>query len=194
VEFSYSIFAATVLLVILSGLIALLEGTFRNEEVTMGFVNHGGMWGDTCILSTVNGIVFPYLSHNFFAVAVILAVSGAVTIFAHAQWGKFSKKDGRTCHMFPYREEGPWYLRISLSGWFHVVTMTLLLAVLLIYTFSSGVPGNVVWWVSILTTVHVFLGTLQPEWYCNRRLTRQSLIPSLTATGLIWVIAIIKLA
>src|SRR3989338_5270614 len=132
-DFSYSACAATVILVAISGLLSFTEGTFSGGNVTMGFVQHGGMWGDLLILSVVNGFVFPHLTHNFFAVASALAVSTAVTIAAHAWWAKLAKSSGATNHIFPYRQYGVWYYEISMSGWFHIFTMTLLLTVLLLY-------------------------------------------------------------
>src|SRR5215207_7037908 len=98
--FSFPAAIATILPVILSGIVAFLEGTFTSKRVTMGFVNHGGMWGDLFILPVVTGFVYPYFVKSRVIVLSSLSVAIAVTIVAHVLWATWSRNDGLTGHMF----------------------------------------------------------------------------------------------
>src|ERR1035441_3749016 len=187
-KFSFPAFVTTVLLVAASGVVSLLEGTFTSKRVTMGFINHGGMWGDLIILSVMTGLVYPYFVRNRLVILSALFLALAVTILAHIQWANWSRNDGLTGHMFRSHETGIWYAEMSLAGWMHVIVMTVLLSVAFIYAVSST-PLNIVLTVSLLLTVHVFLGTVQPGWYCTGKLwTWRNFGPPLFATGLIWTV------
>jgi hypothetical protein len=189
--FSFAAFSATVGAVIVSGAVSLAEGTATNRRVTMGFINHGGMWGDLIIMSMVTGIVFPHLVRSYFLSAVFVAL--ALTVIAHAQWAKGMRNDATTGHMFPTHKTGKWYVDISAAGWTHVFVMTMLLTVTLMYAVSPA-PTNIVVAISLLLTVHVFLGTVQPGWYCTGKLwTWRNFGPPLLEAALIWCIALLKI-
>ena len=51
VEWSWPTWVASVAAVLLSGAVAWLEGNWvRRSGLSMGFANHGGMWGDLLLL------------------------------------------------------------------------------------------------------------------------------------------------
>jgi hypothetical protein len=193
VKFSLPAFIVTVAVVIISGVASFIEGTLTNKKVTMGFLNHGGMWGDLIIMSVVTGLAFPYFVRSRILVLSSLFIALVVTIIAHVQWAKSFRHDGITGHMFPTYETGIWYLDISGAGWMHVLLMAMLLMVILMYAVSP-LPVNVLVAVSLLLTAHVFLATVQPGWYCTGELwTWRNFGAPLFVTILIWSIAILKI-
>src|SRR5260370_436194 len=97
-KFSTSAFAATVLAVIVSGAVAFVEGTLTNRRATMGFLNHGAMWGDLIIMSTLAGIAVPYLNKNRVALLCCMGIAIGATIVAHAIWGRWFRNDRITGH------------------------------------------------------------------------------------------------
>lgn len=192
-KFSIAAFVATVLAVMISGVVSILDGTFTNQRVTMGFLNHGGMWGDLLIMSVAVGFVAPGIktSRTCFLASLLSAL--AITVFAHAQWARLFLKDGVTGHMFPTHMTGVWYLDMSGPGWMHVAVMAGLLTSMIMYA-SSPVTPQVVLIVSILVTVHVCLATLQPGWYCTGTLwSWRHFGPLFVFVSLIWSIAALKL-
>lgn len=192
-KFSLAAFIGTVAVVVISGVASFMEGTLTRKNVTMGFLNHGGMWGDLIIMSVVTGFVFPYLVRSRIYALSALFIAFTVTVIAHILWAKWMQSDAITGHMFPTHETGKWYLDMSGAGWMHVVVMTALLTVVLIYAVSS-VPVNVLFAVSLLLTVHVFLATVQPGWYCTGKLwTWRNFGTPLFTTALIWSIAALKI-
>ena len=192
-KFSFPAFLTIILAVTISGMASFLEGTFTNKKITMGFLNHGGMWSDLIILSVVTGLVFPYLLRNQSCVFLSLIIALIITIIAHIQWAKWMQNDAVTGHIFPTHKTGIWYLDISVSGWFHVVVMTVLLGVLLMYVVSPF-PQKVVFVVSLLLTVHIFLGMVQPSWYSAGKLWLwKNFSQPLCVVALIWSVAGVKL-
>jgi hypothetical protein len=116
----------------------------------------------------------------------------AASIVAHVQWAKWSRSDGVTEHVFRTHQLGIWYRDITLAGWMHVFVMAALLAIVLLYAISP-LPIRVVITVSILLTVHVLIGTMQPGWYCTGKLwTWKNFGPPLLSAVLILTIAVLK--
>jgi hypothetical protein len=150
------------------------------------------MWGDLIIMSVLTGLVFPHLVRGRIYVLSTLFVALAVTVVAHILWAKWMRSDGITGHMFPTNETGKWYLDMSGAGWMHVLVMSMLLTVVLMYAVSP-VPKNVVIVGSLLLTMHVFLGMAQPNWHVTGELwTWKNFGPPLVMAALIWGIAVLK--
>ena len=192
-KFSFPAFLTIVLAVSISGIASFLEGTFTNKKVTMGFLNHGGMWSDLIVLSAVTGLVFPYLLRSQLYIFLSLTIAMIITVIAHIQWAKWMQNDAITGHVFPTHKTGIWYLDMSVAGWLHVAVMTALLAILLMYAISP-LPKKVILVVSILLTLHIFLGMVQPSWYSTGNLwTWKNFGQPLFVTTLIWSIALVKM-
>jgi hypothetical protein len=192
-KFSFTAFSAIVLAVIISGVASFLEGTLTSRRVTIGFLNHGGMWGDLIIMSVVTGLVFPYLVKSRIYALSALFVALTVTLVAHILWAKWMRSDGITGHMFPTNETGKWYLDMSGAGWMHVLVMSMLLTAVLMYAVSP-LPKKVIITASLLLTMHVFLGMAQPSWYATGELwTWKNFGPPLVVAALIWSIAVLKI-
>lgn len=158
----------------------------------MGFLNHGGMWGDLIIMSVATGLAFPYLLRSRGLALSSLVIAVLATIIAHVHWAASMRHDGTTGHIFHISQSGTWYLDLSRAGWMHVLVMATLLTVALMYAVSP-LPVKIVVAVSLLFTAHVFLAMVQPGLYCTGKLwTWQNFAPPLFATGLIWGIALLK--
>lgn len=230
-QFDWFFFGYTIALVAMSGFLAsILSGTFAKLEsllgflniedetrVTMPFVNHGGMWGDACLMSVVMGLIMPYIhyipldmyslldGHGLLSLETVervgkltinillMAVSLGFTILAHILWARGMRNDNITGHMWPAHTHKSWHRDMSFAGWAHVGVMTYLLGVVFWYAVYP-MPHEVIWGVSVLLTIHVFLGTVQPGWYCSGKLwTWGNFAPPLVATTLIWGVAAAKL-
>lgn len=192
-KFSTTAFATTVVAVIISGLVSSVEGTLTSKRVTMGFLNHAGMWGDLTIMATFVGFAFPYLVKRPMLVIVSSFISLAVTLIAHAQWAAWFRHVGITGHMFPTHAKGIWYLDLSKAGWMHVLVMTFLTAIVLMYVVSP-LPEKIIVICSLLLTVHIVLSTALPGWYCTGEFwTWRDFGPLLSVTGVIWTVAILKI-
>ena len=159
----------------------------------MGFINHGGMWGDLIIMSVVTGLVFPNLISNQICMFSALFVALAVAIIAHVFWAKGMQSEAVTGHMFPSHKTGKWYLDMSGAGWMHVLVTTMLLSIIFMYAVSP-MSNYVIDTVSLLLTIHVFIATMQPGWFCTGKLwTWRNIGPPLVGTALIWSIAAWKI-
>lgn len=206
-HFSWLAFAIVVLLVLVSGMCAYADEQFFSQSeglrrkslrkfgpITMGFINHGGMWGDLLLMSVVVGMVTPYVWDEHRTLRLILALLAlGITILAHVLWAQYFRTAGITGHMWPDHIFRSWWLDMSTSGYLHVAIMTWFLTTIFLYI-AYPVSSATVWWVSGLLTVHVFLGTVQPGWYCTRKLwTWGNFAPPLVCTALIWVVAAVKL-
>lgn len=193
VRFSSTAFSCTVLAVIISGAISWAEGTLTNKRVTMGFLNHGGMWSDLIVMPVVMGLAVPYFVRNRSLVISLLLFALVVTVIAHILWARWFRADRITGHIFPSHETGTWYLDISTAGWMHVLVMTLLLAAMFMYSLSP-LPVEAVVGISLLLTVHMFIATLQPGWYCTGKLwSWTNFGPPILATFAVWSIAMLKI-
>jgi len=192
-KFSFAAFSATVLAVVMSGVVSSIERTLTSRRVTMGFLNHAGMWGDLIIMSIVAGLVLPYIVVNRVCIFSSLSIGIMATLIAHFLWAKWNRADNITGHMFPSHDTGRWYLDISAAGWMHFIVMAWLLSLMLMYV-TSPMPTRGIVTVSILVTTHVVLATVQPGWYCTGRLwTWGNLGPPLFVAVLVWGVAIWKI-
>ncbi len=191
-QFDFYAFGFTLAFVAFSALVSAGEDTFKNRQLTMDFLHHGGMHGDFFLLSIVNGLVSPYIK-TYGLLLWGLAISLIVTLAIHATWEGAMSKTNTTCHIFPSYQSGSWHKNMSEAGWLHVGYMTAQLAIIIVYIFSP-MPEATVLTVSAILTVHVFLGTVQPGWYCSRKLwTAGNFAPPIICTTLIWSIATVKL-
>src|SRR4051794_29776117 len=120
-KFSIVAFSFTVSAVLLSGTVALIEGTLTNRRVMMGFIQHGAMWGDLFIMATLAGVAVPHLNKNPTVVTYCSAIAFTGTIAAHAIWARWFRHEGITGHIFPTYENAVWYRDISWAGWCHVL-------------------------------------------------------------------------
>jgi hypothetical protein len=192
-KFNVAAFLGTIALVIVSGIISSIEGTLTAKRVTMGFLNHGGMWGDFLIMSTVAGLVTPHLAKQERVIVLAFVAAFVIAIFLHASWAKAMADEGVSGHMFPNHKTGKWYLDISGAGWAHVLVMTGLLAMVFLYA-ASPVPTGVIIIVSLLLTIHILIAAVQPGWYCTGVLWRwRNFGPPLVAAAAIWFVAILKI-
>lgn len=181
-----------VLGVLLSAAASYVEGTFTDKSVTIGFVEHGGMWGDLIIMAAVGGIVFPHLVKKWSFTLFSIAIALIITVVAHSEWAQMSQREGITGHIFPTHATGLWYHDISIAGWLHVAVMGGLSALIIMYVVSP-VPRKIVLIVSILLTAQVFVGTVEPGWFCTGRLwTLKNFMVPMISTVLIWTVALIK--
>jgi hypothetical protein len=189
IEWSWPAWAASVLAVAGSGLAAWLEGTWRRgEDLDLGFVNHGGMWGDLVLLPLANAVIVPYLSPGAW-LAGPLAVSALLSVWLHAGWHGGATAGARE-HMWPARRHARWWRDLSVAGWLHLLYVAAEVTLLLGYAFTA-VPLSVVFIVTAVLTLHVPLGLLQParaltgRWPPRHRL----LAPAL---ALVWGVAAVK--
>lgn len=174
-------------------MISFVEGTFTNRKVKMGFFNHGGMWSDLIVMSTMAGFASPYFKSSLILILISVVAALVITVIAHIQWADWFRAEGITGHIFPAHESGKWCSDISTAGWMHVFVMTTLLAASFMYALSPA-PMHVVVTVAGLLTMHVVIGTIQPSWYCTGvfwawRYFKQPLFVVL----LIWGVAAIKI-
>lgn len=192
VSFSWPALIGAATFVLLSGAVAASEGTFTSARVTMGFVNHGGMWGDLLILPFVAAIVvprIPFRTVSPLAVAGTLALACVLTVVAHQQWAAFGATLQVTDHVFPTHATGRWYSDISVAGWMHVAYMAAVIAILLAYCVLPLSPASILI-VSALLTVHLPLGEIQPGWYTTGEpLAARNLVPPAVFVSLTWLIA-----
>ena len=178
--------------VVLSGAVAWLEGNWvRRSGLSMGFANHGGMWGDLLLLPIANAVVAPYLTIGGW-LPIAFGLSAAAAVLVHIHWYRGHKTVHAAEHMWPSRRRRSWHGDLSWAGWLHVLyvagELTLLAGFL---GHASPVPVAVV--VCAIFTVHVPLGLLQPRWYVTGRLVslreQPLLLPCLSA---LWLVTALK--
>src|SRR3989344_2664336 len=205
-QFNYTVCIITMALVVIAGFFAWLnDDLFGNPPLTgdpphsdIGFLNHGGMWGDFLLLSFVNGLLWSHLHLTAVLILPSLCVAFWLTLVAHKQWMRLYCRDEISGHMFKSPNFVPrlsekhfdvaWKQNLTEAGWLRVVYMALQIAILIVYVFSS-IPQSVVWTTSLLLTAHVILGTVQPGWYVSRKLwTKQNMVPPAICASLIWLI------
>lgn len=198
-EWSWTTWFVSVAAVVVSGFLAWLEGNWtKRPTLEMGFVNHGGMWGDFVLLPIANAAIVPHITiDNWLPIA--LAVCTIASVWVHIHWYRGDAKKGgvrRTHsreHMWPSRSHGQWWRDLSWAGWAHVVYVICELSMLagfLIYP----MPDEVIAIVAIVFTVHVPLGLLQPRWFLTRQIAsprQQPLLLPLLAT--LWIVAMGKM-
>ncbi len=132
------------------------------------FIAHGGMWGDIFILSPLLGIIsgkyVSIWSAKKFFIALLLGILGSSIMHlfyigsnileAHTQYG-----------------------RLTRSGKIHFFYMALVLQMLILfYCFTPNPNPKLLWWTTILLSVHmvfgthVVLGLIAPTWYPDKPL------------------------
>lgn len=183
--------------VLLSAGVSWFEGTFTGNSVTMGFLNHGGMWGDLFIVPIVAGQIVPHIRRDRrlslpIGVALV-ALSAIITIVVHQRWDAMGEALGTTDHVFPSHEASIWYRDLSLAGYLHVIYMSAVLALVLAYSLVP-VPRSTVLLVSGLLTIHVVLGQVQPAWYSTGTISEPStIIPTTITVLLVWIVGAWKI-
>jgi hypothetical protein len=190
---SWITWAVSVAAVLVSGAVAWREGAWkRRPELAMGFVNHGGMWGDLLLLPLANAAIVPHLAPGAW-LAAALALGTLASAAAHALWYRGDRASHSPEHMWPTRPVGRWYGDLSWAGWLHVVYVIGELSVLIGFALHP-MPSAVVIFVTAIFTVHVPLGLLQPRWFLTGHIASPSeqplLLPCLLA---LWGVAAGKL-
>lgn len=202
-EWSGTTWIVSVIAVAISGATAWLEGNWkRRPGLTLGFANHGGMWGDLVLLPVANALVVPYL-RGWLWIAGSVIVAAVVSAWLHVHWyrghdaarGHQAHGQGghSTGHMWPARPHGSWWRDLSWAGWLHVIYVTGELALLAGFLVHP-LPRQTVVAVAALLSVHVPIGLLQPRWCVTRRLAslreQPLLVPSL---AILWIVAAAKM-
>ena len=189
-EWSWPTWLVSVVAVVVSGAMAWREGNWaRRPGLAMGFVNHGGMWGDLVLLPMANAAIVPHLTIGWWLPSALL-VTTIASVWVHVHW---YGPGGGGDHMWPSHTRGTWWRDLSWSGWAHVVyvigELTLLVGFLL-----HRIPSDVVLLVAAIFTVHVPIGLLQPRWYRTGHLAtvqeQPLLAPLLMA---LWAVMMVKL-
>jgi hypothetical protein len=185
------------LYMVMAASVSWREGTFRSGSVTMGFVEHGGMWGDFIILPIVNGLIVPCFPRPTVKRCLVSSGLAALAIlatgFAHAQWDAMGRAAATTDFVFPRHNADVWYQDLSLSGYLHLAYMSVELALVLGY---AVMPMSVrrVLLISGLLTVHLIVGQVQPGWYSTGVIwTARTIVPTLATVLLTWLVALYKI-
>src|ERR1035437_1601667 len=122
-RFSFPSCIAVATVVVCSGVVSSVEGTFTSARIRIGFVNHGAMWSDLLVWPILVGLVFPLVTRNAMWWSVCLGLSVVVTMAAHRMWYADILNDGMTGHLFAVGQPGPWHTVMTFSGWMHVGLM-----------------------------------------------------------------------
>ncbi|HXG89907.1 MAG TPA: hypothetical protein VNJ02_16385 [Vicinamibacterales bacterium] len=176
----------------MSGATAWWEGSCRRRPgLAMGFVNHGGMWGDLILLPIANAAIVPHLTSGQWLAPAIAAATVA-SLWVHVHWYRGDKTTHSAEHMWPTRRHGSWHRDLSVAGWLHVLyvigELTLLVGFLV-----HPMPRSAVWVVAAIFTLHVPLGLLQPRWFLTGDVAsprQQPLLLPLLA--MLWAVALMK--
>jgi hypothetical protein len=189
-DWSWPTWIVSVAFVMLSGLCAWREGNWRRrDDLEIGFVNHGGMWGDLLLLPIVNAVIVPWLPRAGWLIVPALA-GVAASWWLHAHWHRGSGEGFWREHLWPARPHDRWQRNLSWAGWLHVLYVALEMALLVAYALTP-VPISVILIVSILLTLHVPIGLLTPAWIATRgTLVRNRLL--WPALAVVWIVAILK--
>lgn len=219
-EFSWTTWLVSVVAVIISGALAWLEGNLtKHRGLDMGFVNHGGMWGDLVLLPVANAVIVPHVQPGAWIVAA-LAVSSALSAWVHVHWyrgdrtvsrPRWSVPGSRSSvaspessfpsprsplhsreHMWPARRHGSWWRDLSWAGWAHLLYVVGELTILIGFLLFP-MPDEAIAVVCVIFTLHVPLGLLQPRWFLTGEIAtprKQPLLAPLLAT--LWVVALVK--
>ena len=174
----------------------------------MGFVNHGGMWGDLLLLPIANAAIVPHVQAGvwmFVSFAIGLGLSGWV----HDHWyrgdppSRHGEFDGASAglrarthsreHMWPSRPHGSWWKDLSWAGWAHIFYVAGELAILMGFLLFP-MPDEVIALVAVIFTLHVPLGLLQPRWFLTGEIAGRRKQPLLLPLlGTLWIVAAVKL-
>jgi len=191
-EWSGTAWLVSIAVVVASGAVAFGEGNGRRRPgLDIGFINHGGMWGDALLLPVANALVIPRLSAGWWMLGP--ALLAAIASIAVHHWWHGGAPHGMRDHMWPARPDRHWATDLSIAGWCHVLYVAGELTVLLAYGMTP-VPPLVVVAVAIILSVHVPIGLLQPGWFATGRVLPAG--TRLTAAVLvgIWIATLAKLS
>jgi hypothetical protein len=200
VQWSWSAWVLSVVAVTASAAVAWRERNFsRRPGLDMGFVNHGGMWGDLVLLPVANAVIVPFLAPGSWIVAA-LAIAFVLSVWVHVHWYRGDPRvrgaqpPMHSCeHMWPSRPHGSWWRDLSWAGWAHVFYVAAELTILMGF-FLFPMPLAVVAMVCAVFTLHVPLGLLQPHWYLTggiASLRQQPLLVPLLA--MLWLVGLVKM-
>jgi hypothetical protein len=188
-EVSVAAWVVSVAAVMAAALAAWLEGNFRGRpDLDLGFVNHGGMWGDLVLLPVANAVIVPWLSPGIWLIGPLLVASG-LSVWLHIRWHGGAGVGARE-HMWPTRRHARWWRDLSASGWLHVLYVAGEVALLIAYALTP-MPARVVMIVSVALTVHIPLGLLLPARMLTGRWSSHVLL--VPALALVWSVAAVKL-
>ncbi|MBA3269498.1 MAG: hypothetical protein H0T71_03235 [Acidobacteria bacterium] len=220
-EWSWAAWLGSVAAVVISGLAAWLEDSWAPRPgLEMGFVNHGGMWGDLLLLPLANAVIVPHLTVGPW-MAGALVVSSFASVWVHIYWyrgykaapspdhsvapGAEAPDDGEMVqeyavrrgrggeHMWPARPHGSWRRDLSWAGWAHVVYVIGELG-LLIGFLLHAMPIDVVLVVTAVFTVHIAIGLLQPRYFLSGHLATATEQPLLLPLLLgLWAVSLVKI-
>lgn len=186
----------------------------------MGFVNHGGMWGDLILLPFANSVIVPHLTFGPW-IGIALAASIVASLLVHRHWydrgggrgdhppspasnrgagygevvrrSEVENRDRGGDHVWPARTSGTWARDLSWSGWAHVLYVIgelTLLAGFLIH----DIPSDVALLVAAVFTIHVPIGLLQPRYFLTGHIAtvnEQPLLAPLLLT--LWTVVALKI-
>lgn len=214
IEFSVTTWTVSVLAVVISAALAWAQGCFAKRPcddargrpgIDMGFVNHGGMWGDLVLLPIANAVIVPHLSFGIWT-AVAFAIGLALSAWVHVHWyrgdppsrgtpddasARLRRPHSRE-HMWPARPYGSWWKDLSWAGWAHVFYVAAELTVLMGYLLFPMTDETTAV-VAVIFTLHVPLGLLQPRWFLTGEIAgprKQPLLLPLLAV--LWFVALVK--
>jgi hypothetical protein len=159
----------------------------------MGFVHHGGMWGDLVLLPLANAVIVAHLDAGLWIAAALVAAL-ALSIWVHIHWyrGDATRAHSRE-HMWPSRPHGSWWRDLSWAGWAHVAYVAGELAILAGFLLHP-MPAEVVALVCVVFTLHVPLGLLQPRWYLTGEIASPRAQPLLVPLlAMLWTVGLTKI-
>jgi hypothetical protein len=193
VQFDWLTYALSIVAVLISAMLAAVQGNFRRRPgLDMGFVNHGGMWGDLLLLPIANAAIVPHLRVGPW-LALALPITFALSCWVHVHWYRGRKPDRHSHeHMWPSHARGAWWRDLSWAGWAHVVYVAGELAILIGFLVFP-VPSAVIALVALIFTLHVPLGLLQPRWFLTGEIAgvrKQPLLVPLLTT--LWFVCVVK--
>ena len=193
-EFSGAAWTVSVLAVVVSAALAWAQGYWsKRPGLEMGFVNHGGMWGDLVLLPIANAVIVPYLQFGIW-VAVAFAIGLALSAWAHIHWYRGDKPGAHSReHMWPSRPHGSWWKDLSWAGWAHVFYVAGQLSILMGFLLFP-MPDEAIAVVATIFTLHVPLGLLQPRWFLTGEIAgprKQPLL--LPLLGTLWIVVLAKI-
>jgi hypothetical protein len=192
VEWSWPAWGISVAVVVLSGAVAWLEGNWvRRSGLSMGFANHGGMWGDLLLLPIANAIVVPHLTMGGW-LPIACALSTAASVLVHIHWYRGPRATHAAEHLWPSRPRGSWHGDLSWAGWLHMLYVAAELTLLAGFL-GHATPPLATLLVCAIFTIHVPVGLLQPRWYLTGRiasLREQPLL--LPCLSVLWLVTAVK--
>lgn len=191
IVFSWTAWLMSVAAVVVCGGVAWIEGNWRRREgLDLGFVDHGGMWGDLLLLPIANAIIVPHIVPGR-RLLLPLAVSALVSLWLHARWHG-GHASGVRDHMWPSRPYGHRFRDLSAAGWMHIIYVIGQFGLIVAWALTP-MPAAAVVLVTAVLTAHVPLGLLQPGWVATGHRPTSATPVLVGALALLWVVAALKL-